>query len=110
MRQGTGQVLAKAGAGLAGKRAGLFQLAVEVVRVVRQPQGFELGRVPRSVLAHQYEVARVRHQHQPVTLPVAAHLSGVRGEPGVVADGLHLDHAALRRLPGTRLALLYLPR
>jgi hypothetical protein len=110
MRQGTCKILPKTGANLTGENAGFLQLAVEVVSIACQLEGFELGRTPRPILAHQYEVACVRHQHLSVAPPIAAHLIGAGCEPSIIADGLHLNHATLGRLPGTRLAPLYLPR
>ena len=66
--------------------------------------------LPSASLTHQDEVTGIRHQHQPVALPVAAGLTAGRGEPCIVFWGLHLDHASLRRLPIARRALLHLPR
>ena len=43
-------------------------------------------------------------------VPVAAHLIAVGRQPGIVTDGLHLDHAALRHLSVARPALLHLLR
>ena len=110
MRHHASEILAQARAGLAGEGARLFQSAVEVVRAFRQPEGFELRRSARRVFADQYEVARVGHQHQPVAAPIAAYLLALSGEPGVIANGLHLDHAALRHLPLARPTLLHLLR
>ena len=110
MRQRPAQVLAQAGPDLAGEGARLLQLAVEVLRTVRQPEGFEPHSTARRVLAHQHEVARVRHQHQTVAVPIPAHLVSRRREPSVVTGRLHLHHPALRRLPLARTAPLHLPR
>ena len=60
------------------------------------------------MFTHQHEVARVRHQHEPIAVPIAADLIALRGEPGIVIGRLHFDHAALRRLPLARSALLHL--
>ena len=110
VRQGAGEIFAQSGADLTGEGARLVQLVVEVVGVVGQAEGFELGGTARLVFTDQHEVARVRHQNQPVAAPIAADLSGVRGEPSIVIDGLHLDHATLRRLAVARPAFLHLPR
>ena len=110
VRQGTGKIFAQAGADVAGEGARSIQLAVEVAGAVGQPEGFELRRAARRVLAHQDEIARVGHQNQAVTVPIAADLIAGRREPGIVLRALHLDHAALRRLPRARLALLHLLR
>ena len=88
----------------------LLQPAMEFLWTVRQSEAFEFRRTARCVLAHEYEVAGVGHQHQPVVVPVAAHLIAVGRQPGIVADGLHLDHAALRHLSVARPALLHLLR
>ena len=90
--------------------AGMFQTADKRFLAIRQPKRFEPGRPARRILADEHEVARVGHQHQPVALPVAAHLTALRREPCVVARGLHFDHAALRRLPLARAAFLHLLR
>ena len=83
---------------------------MEFLWTVRQSEAFEFRRTARCVLAHEYEVAGVGHQHQPVVVPVAAHLIAVGRQPGIVADGFHLDHAALRHLSVARPALLHLLR
>ena len=83
---------------------------MEFLWTVRQSEAFEFRRTARCVLAHEYEVAGVGHQHQPVVVPVAAHLIAVGRQPGIVTDGLHLDHAALRHLSVARPALLHLLR
>ena len=43
-------------------------------------------------------------------VPIAAHLSAHRRQPGVITRGLHLDHATFGHLPRARPALLHLPR
>ena len=87
MRQRPAQVLAQAGPDLAGEGARLLQLVVEVLRTVRQPEGFEPQSTARRVLAHQHEVARVRHQHQPVAVPIPAHLLAGCREPRIFPEG-----------------------
>ena len=103
------EIFTKARADVAGEGARLLQLAAEVLRIVRQLEGFEFGRTARPVLTHQHEIARVRHQHQPITAPVATDLTACRRQPRIVGGGLDLDHAALRHLPLARAALLHLP-
>ena len=108
MGQHAGQVLAQPGADRVGEGPRMFQLRFELRSRIRQPKGLEAYRVAGRVLAHQGEVAGVGDQHLPVSLPVAGHLVALDGQPGVVFDGLDLDHAALRLLPRLRLALLHL--
>ena len=110
VRQGAGEIFAQARAGRIGEGARLFQLAPEVFRAVRQPEGFELRGAAGCVFAQQHEVAQVRHQHEPVFAPIAADLRAVRGQPGVVVGRLDLDRAAFRRLALARPALLDLLR
>ena len=110
VRQCAGQVFAEAGPGRPGKCARRFQFAPEAVRAVREAEGFELRRAARRVLAHQHEIARVGHEHQPIAFPIAAGLTALRREPGIVVRRLHLDHAAFRYLAFARLALLHLLR
>ena len=98
VRQRPCEILAKARARLAGERPGLFQPVKELIAAAGQPKGFERRGFAVCVLAHQDEVASIRHQHQPVALPVAAGLTARRREPCVVLRGLHLDHASLRGL------------
>ena len=64
--------------------------------------------MPPRVLANEQEIVCIGHQHQSIAAPVAAHLSAICREPGVSADGLHLDHAALRCLPFAWMPLLHL--
>ena len=110
MRHHTGEILAQPRADFAGEGARSLQSLSEVVRAVRKPEGFEFRRTTRRVFAHQYEIARVRHQHQPVAAPVSAHLIARRREPRIVVRRLHLNHAALRRLSISWSALLHLLR
>ena len=102
MREGPGKVFAEPRTHFAGERAWPLHLAPEVVRILRQPEGFEPGRTARPVRADQHEVAQVRHQHQPVAAPVAAHLVRLHRQPGVSVHALHLDDAPLRDLPCPR--------
>ena len=108
MGQRTGEIFAQARAQVAGEGARLLQAALKRLSAASQPESLQLRRATRGVLAQQHEVARVGHQHQAVAAPVAADLSALRREPGVVCGRLHLDHAALRRLPLARSALLHL--
>ena len=107
--QGAAQVLGQRRPDAVGEGAGVLQLGLEVGGGVGQPEGLQLGRVALGILAQQHKVAGVGDQHETVALPVAADLSAVGGEPGVVASWLDLDHAGLRRLSLLRLSLLYLP-
>ena len=86
----------------------MLQLRLEGGGGPGQPEGFQLGGVALHVLAQQHEVAGVGDQNQPVTVPVAAHLVTIRCQPGVVADGFDLDHAAFGKLPLTLPAPLHL--
>ena len=110
MRQCTGEIFAQTRAHVAGEGARLLQQALERLGAASQPESLQLRRATRDVLAHQHEVVRVRHQHQPVAAIVAADLSALRREPGVVSGRLHLDHAPLRCLPLAWSALLHLLR
>ena len=110
MRQRPAQVLAQARTDVVRERPRFPESARKRVLVGGQPECFELRRTARRILAHQHEVARVRHQHQPVAPPIAAHLVASRREPSVVSGGLHLDHTALRHLPLPRPAFLHLRR
>ena len=110
VRQRTGEVFAESGAGVTGEGTRLFQSAKEILRVVGQPKRFEYRGTACRVLTHQHEIADVRHQYQAVAVPIAADLSGFRGEPGIVIGSLHLDHAALWCLALARPAFLHLPR
>ena len=76
----------------------MLQLGLEVGGGVGQPEGLQLGGLAMRVLAQQHEVAGVGDQRQPVAFPVAAHLGGVGGWPGVIGGRFDLHHAALRRL------------
>ena len=110
MRQRAGQVFAEASASRAGKRAGLFQFALEVIRAVCKPERLKLRRATRGVFAHQHEITRVGHEHQPIASPVTADLIARRREPDIVVSRFHLDDAAFRYLAFTRLAPLQLLR
>ena len=54
------------------------------------------------------ELASVGHKHEPVPVPIVAHLVALGSQPCVVADGLDLDHAALGRLALTPPSTLHL--
>ena len=109
-RQGQrpGQVLSQAGAHLVGERPRCLHLPGEVLRGIRQPEGFQARRLAMIVLAHQQEIPGVGHQHFAISLPVSGHLLARGGEPGVVCDGLNLDDAALRFHSRFRPAFLHL--
>ena len=110
VRQRPAQVLGQAGANVAGEDVRRLQTLLELLGALRQPEGLEPGGKARRVLPDEHEVAGVGHQHETIAVPVAADLSAVRGQPGVVVRGLHLHHAALRCLPRPGLPLLHLPR
>ena len=76
----------------------MLQAGVEIGGGVGQAEGFQTDGLAAGVLAHHHEVAGVGDQHLAVTLPVAADLLAVGGEPGVVGYGLDLNHAALGEL------------
>ena len=52
------------------------------------------------ILAQQHEVAIIRNQHKPVTVPVAAYLYALGSQPGVVTKRLDLDYTPLRQVAG----------
>ena len=106
--EGAAEVLPQGCANLPGEGAGMLQLRLKLREGTGQPEGLQLGGPALGVLAQQHEVAGVGHQDQAVTLPVAADLVAVGGEPGIVAGGLDLHHAALRRLALLGLAPLNL--
>ena len=110
VRQGAGEIFAEARPGRIGEGARFLQLVPEVLFAVRQPEGFEICRTPRRVLADEDEVAQVGRQHKAVAVPIAADLRTLRGQPGIVARGFDLDHAPFRRLALARPALLHLLR
>ena len=56
------EILAKGGARIAGKRAGVLQPGEELVLASGQPQGLERRGLAVCVLAYQHEVAGVRHR------------------------------------------------
>ena len=86
----------------------MLQTTVEIFRVFGQPEGFEFGRSALCVLAHQYKIARVRHQYQPIAVPVAADLITRRSQPSIITCRFHLNYAAIRNLSLSRLAFLHL--
>ena len=110
MRQRSSKVFPETCRGLTGKDARPFDSAPEFILARRQPEGFKLRRLPDGVLAHQNEIARVRHQHQPVAAPIAGDLIAFSGKPSAVASVFHFDHAALRHLSRARAAFLHLLR
>ena len=79
VRERAAKVLAQARANFAGEGARFFQQAIECFRAVSQLEGLQLCRTACHVLAHQHEVARVRHQHKTVAGPVTAHLIAICG-------------------------------
>ena len=98
MGQGTAEILAQAGAGPVGEGAGFFKQAVECFGAFGQPEGLEPGRPAGLVGSEQDEVAGVGYEYEAIAFPVAADLVAGGGQPGVVAGGLDLYDAALRRL------------
>ena len=108
MRKRAGEKFAEASADISGEGARFLQLTPEVVRTVCQTEGFKLRWTARCILADEYEVAQVRHQHQPVAVPIAADLSALCREPGIVIGGLYLNNTALWGLALARSALLHL--
>ena len=103
--QGAAQVFAQADADRVGEGAGMLQARVEIVRGIGEAEGLQTDGLAAGVLPHHHEVAGVGDQYLAVTLPVAADLLAVGGEPGVVSGGLDLHHAALGELAAA-LALL----
>ena len=83
----------------ASKGSRLLQSELELLGAFRQPEGFERRRRP-SRPPHEHEVARVGHWNESVTVPVAADLAALRGQPGVLARGLHLYTPRSGVLPG----------
>ncbi len=109
MRQRPAQILAQTRAYLASEGLRLIQAPLELRGAVRQPKRFQLLGPALRVLAHEHEVPVVGHQHQAVAGPIAADLTAVGGEPGVVIGGFDLHHAAFGNLALARLAALHLP-
>ncbi len=103
------QVLSQAGPHLPGEGLRCLQQLVELLGAAGQPEALKLCWTARSVLAQQYEVPGVCHEHQPVPGPVSADLVTLGDQPGVVADRLDFDHSALGELSLAWLPLLYLP-
>ena len=87
-----------------------MQPLVEVGGRVSQPEGLQLDGPARSILAQEDEVPGIGHQHQPVAVPVPAHLPALRRQPGVGGGGLDLDDSAFGKLPFPRLSPLDLLR
>ena len=106
--QGAREVFRQAGAYPAGRSPGRFQEFVKLPVACRQPEGLQLGGIAIGVLPNQHEVPGVGDQHQPVLVPVLAHLSAFCRQPGVVLGRLDLDDTAFRALPLTRRSLLHL--
>ena len=108
MRQCPAQIFPQARADLTGKSTRTLQSLRELRRTCRQPERFELSRSPRRILAYQHEVARIGHQHQPIAIPIAAHLIARRSQPSVIISRLHFNHAAFGHLSLFRLPFLHL--
>lgn len=68
-------------------------------------KGAELKGLPVGIFTQDEEVAVVRHQHEPVLLPVLGGLGALGREPGVVGGPLDLHHAA-RGVDGVQLHTL----
>ena len=106
--QGTRKVFRQAGAYPAGRSPGRLQEFFELPVVCRQPEGLQLCGFALGVLTDQHKVPGIGDQHQPVLVPVLAHLPAVCRQPGVVLGRLDLDNAAFRDLPLPRRSLLHL--
>ena len=98
MGQRPAQVLAKCGSHLSGGHPGSLQHGPERRVRVGQAERLQVGRVAIRVAAQQNEVARVRDEHQPVPVPVAADLAALGCQQRVVIRRLDLDDSALRGL------------
>ena len=107
--QGTGQIFPQPGAGGAAKGLWCVQATPEGRGARRQLEAFQLGGAARAVLPHQHKVAQIGDQHQPVTLPIAAHLVTGRGEPCIIVGAFHLHHTPLRDLTLPWRSSLHLP-
>ena len=110
MGKSSGEVLAEAHADIPGKGARPLHPAPEFVRVLGRAEDLEPGGAVGIVRAHQVEAPQIRDQHQPVAAPIAPHLIGHSGRPGIVTNALDLDDATLGNLPRPRTAPLNLPR
>ena len=108
MRQGAAQIFPQAGTHLPGEGSGCFQPASERLRVVCQPERFQLRRLAVRIFPDEHEVARVRDQHQPIPGPIPTDLLPGHGQESVVVCGFDFDHAAFRRLAFAGLAFLQL--
>ena len=108
MRQRPAQIFPQPGAHLPGEGARRFQPAGELLRTLRQPERFAPSRLSVLVFADEYEVACIRHKHQPVPVPIPADLLPGRSQERIVILTFHFDHAAFRCLALLRLAPLKL--
>ena len=108
MGEGATQVLSETGADLVCKGAWPLQLGLERLRGFCQLKRLQLRGLARRVFAEKHEIASVGDQDEQVLVPIPADLVTAGCEPGVVAGGLYLHHAALRKLSLPRLALLHL--
>ena len=106
--QGAAEIFAQSRADCTGKCAGVLQTPGEVFGVVGQPEGFECGRMTGGVFTYQDEIACIGDQHETVTLPIAADLDAVRGQPSIIIRGFYFGHAAFGELSFLGLALLHL--
>ena len=74
MRERPAEVFTQTGPDIACKSARLLQPLLEIVRAVRQPEGLKWSGMALRIFAQQHEVAVIRHQYKPVTVPVTAYL------------------------------------
>ena len=109
MGQGTGQIFPQPGASGAGQGLGLVQGLPEGRGALRQLEGFQPGGAARAVFPHQDKLAQVGDQHQPVTVPIAAHLITGRREAGIIIGGFDFNNAPLGNLIRPGPAFLHLP-
>ena len=81
---------------------------IERLLTISQPECFKRDLFSGWALTHELKFKQVGHQHEAITLPIAAYLiaDGLRFR--VFIRRLHLDHASFWGLPFAGLAFLYL--
>ena len=92
------QIFAQPRSDPARERPRLCQSRIERFFAVRQPVGFKRHLVSGCALTDEFKLTQVGHQHQVVTLPVAANLVAHGLFVRVLVRRFHLHYAALRRL------------